>query len=74
MTGVYDLQLVALSLVVAIIASYTALELAGRAGARTEVARQAWELYGEASRAGFGQLDSSGLLNLLEPSPGPEPA
>jgi 2-hydroxymethylglutarate dehydrogenase len=51
-----------------------ALELAGRAGARTEVARQAWELYGEASRAGFGRLDSSGLLNLLEPSPGPEPA
>jgi 3-hydroxyisobutyrate dehydrogenase-like beta-hydroxyacid dehydrogenase len=27
-----------------------ALELAERAGARTEVARQAWELYGEASR------------------------
>jgi 2-hydroxymethylglutarate dehydrogenase len=51
-----------------------ALELAERAGARTEVARQAWELYGEASRAGFGRLDSSGLLNLLEPSPGPKPA
>ncbi len=51
-----------------------ALELAERAGARTEVARQAWELYGEASRAGFGRLDSSGLLNLLELSPGPKPA
>ena len=51
-----------------------ALELGERAGARTEVARQAWELYGEASRAGFGRLDSSGLLNLLEPSPGPKPA
>jgi 3-hydroxyisobutyrate dehydrogenase-like beta-hydroxyacid dehydrogenase len=49
-----------------------ALELAERAGARTEVAKQAWELYGEASRAGFGQLDSSGLLSLLEPSPGPK--
>ncbi len=48
-----------------------ALELAERAGARTEVARQAWELYGEASQAGFGRLDSSGLLNLLEPRPGP---
>jgi 3-hydroxyisobutyrate dehydrogenase-like beta-hydroxyacid dehydrogenase len=47
-----------------------ALELAERAGARTEVARQAWELYGEASRAGFGRLDSSGLLNLLEPVAG----
>lgn len=51
-----------------------ALELAERAGARTEVARQAWVLYGEASRAGFGRLDSLGLLNLLEPSPGPKPA
>ena len=50
-----------------------ALELAERAGARTEVARQAWELYGEASRAGFGRLDTSGLLNLLEPSPGSKP-
>ena len=50
-----------------------ALELAERAGARTEVARQAWELYGEASRAGFGRLDTSGLLNLLEPSSGPKP-
>src|SRR6266536_3959161 len=49
------------------------LELAERAGARTEVARQAWQLYGEASRAGFGMLDSSGLLNLLEPSPEPKP-
>ena len=49
------------------------LELAERAGARTEVARQAWELYGEASRAGFGQLDSVGLLSLLEPSPAPKP-
>jgi 3-hydroxyisobutyrate dehydrogenase-like beta-hydroxyacid dehydrogenase len=48
-----------------------ALKLAERAGARTEVARQAWELYGEASRAGFGRLDSSGLLNLLEPRPRP---
>jgi 2-hydroxymethylglutarate dehydrogenase len=47
-----------------------ALELAERADARTEVGRQAWELYGEASRAGFGRLDSLGLLNLLEPSPG----
>ena len=50
-----------------------ALELAERAGARTEVARQAWELYGEASRAGFGRLDSVGLLSLLEPSPAPKP-
>lgn len=51
-----------------------ALELAERAGARTEVGRQASALYGEASQAGFGRLDSSGLLNLLEPSPRPKPA
>jgi 2-hydroxymethylglutarate dehydrogenase len=44
-----------------------ALDLASRASARTEVARQAWKLYGEASGAGFGTLDSSGLLSLLEP-------
>jgi 3-hydroxyisobutyrate dehydrogenase len=51
-----------------------ALELATRAGARTEVGRQARDLYGEANRAGLGRLDSSGLLNLLEPSPGLKPA
>ena len=51
-----------------------ALELAARAGARTEVGRQARDLYGEASRAGLGRLDSSGLLNLLEPSLGLKPA
>lgn len=44
-----------------------ALDLAGRVGARTAVGRQAWELYGEASDKGFGTLDSSGLLRLLEP-------
>jgi 3-hydroxyisobutyrate dehydrogenase-like beta-hydroxyacid dehydrogenase len=48
-----------------------ALELAERAGARTEVARQVWALYGEASRAGFGRLDSVGLISLLEPPPEP---
>jgi hypothetical protein len=31
------------------------------------VGRAAWELYGRASEAGFGRLDSSGLLGLLEP-------
>ncbi|OGL00685.1 MAG: hypothetical protein A3I14_00750 [Candidatus Rokubacteria bacterium RIFCSPLOWO2_02_FULL_73_56] len=44
-----------------------ALELAGEAGARAEVGREAWRLYGEASERGFGALDSSGLLRLLEP-------
>jgi hypothetical protein len=31
------------------------------------VGRAAWELYGRASEAGLGKLDSSGLLGLLEP-------
>lgn len=44
-----------------------ALELAQEAGARGHVAREAWRLYGEASQKGFGALDSSGLLRLLEP-------
>lgn len=44
-----------------------ALELADGAGARAEVAAQAARLYAEASGKGFGALDSSGLLRLLEP-------
>ena len=43
-----------------------ALALAQEAGARAEVAREAWRLYGEASEQGLGTLDSSGLLALLE--------
>jgi len=45
-----------------------ALDLAKSAGARSELFGEAWKLYGEASAAGFGKLDSSGLLSLLEPS------
>lgn len=44
-----------------------ALEMAERAGAGSTVAREAWRLYGEASRKGFSTFDSSGLLKLLEP-------
>ena len=44
-----------------------ALELAQETGARGHVARAAWRLYEEASQEGFGALDSSGLLRLLEP-------
>lgn len=47
-----------------------ALALAESAGARTDLVREAWKLYGEASAAGFGQLDSCGLLSLLEPKSG----
>ncbi|MGH7279640.1 MAG: NAD(P)-dependent oxidoreductase [Candidatus Rokuibacteriota bacterium] len=44
-----------------------ALELAESAGARAAVVREAWKLYGEASEKGFGTLDSSGVLTLLQP-------
>lgn len=44
-----------------------ALELAEEAGARIEVGKQTHRLYGEASGAGFGKLDGSGILALLEP-------
>ena len=44
-----------------------ALGLVDGAGARSSVAREAARLYEEASKAGFGTLDSSGLLKILEP-------
>ena len=44
-----------------------ALGLVEGAGARSSVAREAARLYEEASKAGFGTLDSSGLLKILEP-------
>jgi 3-hydroxyisobutyrate dehydrogenase-like beta-hydroxyacid dehydrogenase len=44
-----------------------ALALAQEAGGRLEIGGQAAALYAEASGAGFGRLDSSGLLSLLEP-------
>lgn len=48
-----------------------AIDLAGSADARVALATQAWKLYGEASEAGFGRLDSSGLLAHLQPDPPP---
>jgi 2-hydroxymethylglutarate dehydrogenase len=48
-----------------------ALDLAREAGSRLEVAEAAQRLYDEASGKGFGRLDSSGLLALLEPPPHP---
>jgi NO-binding membrane sensor protein with MHYT domain len=53
MTGVYDLQLVALSVIVAIIASYTALELAGRVSNKQGRSSWAW-LAGGAVSMGTG--------------------
>jgi len=43
------------------------LALAAQHGAGTEMGREAWALYARARQAGFGKLDSSGLLRLLEP-------
>ncbi len=48
-----------------------ALALADGAGARATVALEACRLYREASGAGHGKLDSSGLLALLEPPGSP---
>jgi NO-binding membrane sensor protein with MHYT domain len=41
-TGTYNLYLVALSVLVASVASYTALDLCGHVGASRGLARQAW--------------------------------
>ena len=53
MTGVYDYRLVALSIVIAICASYAALELAGRTTAASGRLRLAW-LAGGAVAMGLG--------------------
>ncbi len=46
-----------------------ALELADSVSSPAVVGREAWTLYARAREAGLGQLDSSGLLKLLEPPP-----
>jgi 3-hydroxyisobutyrate dehydrogenase-like beta-hydroxyacid dehydrogenase len=43
------------------------LDLLAETKGHSVVGRAAWELYGRASEAGLGKLDSSGLLGLLEP-------
>jgi len=43
------------------------LELMAETKGESVVGRAAWELYGRASEAGLGRLDSSGLLGLIEP-------
>ena len=42
-------------------------DLAKEVKGESVVGRAAWELYGRASEAGFGRLDTCGLLGLLEP-------
>jgi NO-binding membrane sensor protein with MHYT domain len=53
MTGTYDLRLVALSVLIAIFASYAALDLTGRVTASRRNARMFW-LFGGAAAMGFG--------------------
>jgi diguanylate cyclase (GGDEF)-like protein/PAS domain S-box-containing protein len=53
MTGTYDLELVALSVIIAIFASFAALDLAGRVTAARGRARLIW-LFGGASAMGLG--------------------
>jgi 3-hydroxyisobutyrate dehydrogenase-like beta-hydroxyacid dehydrogenase len=43
------------------------LELMAEAKGESVLGRAAWELYGRASDAGLGKLDTCGLLGLLEP-------
>ena len=43
------------------------LDLAKEVKGESVVGRAAWDLYGRASEAGFGRLDTCGLLGLLEP-------
>jgi 3-hydroxyisobutyrate dehydrogenase-like beta-hydroxyacid dehydrogenase len=44
-----------------------ALELAEQAGARLDIVKPAEHLYDEAVQAGFGKLDSCGVVKVLEP-------
>lgn len=44
-----------------------ALELAQQAGARLDMVAPAEQLYDEAVQAGYGKLDSCGVLKILEP-------
>lgn len=43
------------------------LDLMAETKGESTVGRAAWELYGRASEAGLGKLDTCGLLGLLEP-------
>src|SRR6266566_6224468 len=70
MIGSYDYQLVALSVLIAIFASYAALELAGRTTAASGRARLAW-LVGGATAMGVGiwSMHYIGMLAFSLPVP-----
>jgi PAS domain S-box-containing protein len=68
MTGVYDLQLVALSLLVAIVASHTALELAGRVSQTQGKSSWGWLVGGALSMGtGIWSMHFIGMLAFKLP-------
>jgi len=70
MTGTYDYRLVALSVVLAIAASYAALDLAGRVTAARRWTRAFW-LVGGAAAMGLGiwAMHYIGMLAFTMPMP-----
>ncbi len=70
MSGFYDFKLVALSLVIAIIASYTALELAGRVSQTRGTSAWAWLIGGAVSMGiGIWSMHFVGMLAFHLPIP-----
>jgi NO-binding membrane sensor protein with MHYT domain len=70
LNGTYELKLVALSIVVAIIASYTALELAGRVSAAKGRSAWLWLLGGSVSMGtGIWSMHYIGMLAFHLPIP-----
>lgn len=70
MTGSYSLELVALSLIVAILASYTALELAGRVSQKHGKSSTAWLVGGAfAMGTGIWSMHFIGMLAFHLPIP-----
>ena len=69
-TGVFDYRLVSLSVLIAILASYAALEMAGRIAAARSAVRFAW-LFGGASAMGIGiwSMHYIGMLAFTLPIP-----
>src|SRR6266436_6763280 len=69
-TGSFDLALVILSVVIATVASYTALDLAGRIRASTGRARRAWlAAAAVAMGGGIWSMHFVAMLAFLMPMP-----
>src|SRR5512133_1451497 len=70
MSGTYDLRLVALSYLVAVFASYTALDLSGRVTSSRGRARAVWLLGGALSLGiGIWSMHFIGMLAFVLPMP-----